>query len=109
MFYKFIVKIKTNLFSRYDNYFLQELLPNYLFGLLFFTLLLMLNELFYLVRFYIEYNVPIRQVLLLALNEIPLILSNTIPIGVLPAYLLSMGRFSIDSEIIAMNHAGCQP
>ena len=106
MFDNLIIKFKTNFFSLYDNYFYQELLPNYLFGLLFFTLLLMLNQLFYLVRFYVEYNVPLGQVLMLALNEIPLIMSNTIPIGVLPAYLLSMGRFSIDSEIVAMKSCG---
>lgn len=92
--------------SRIDVYFYKELLPNYVFGLIFFTFIMMLNQLFYLIRFYVEYNVPINQVMLLLMNLIPFLLTYTIPIGILPAYLLSMGRFSQDSEIIAMKSCG---
>lgn len=98
--------LKRLFFSKIDNYFYQELMPNYLFGLVFFTILMMLNELFFLIRFYIEYNVPLGQVFMLLINEVPFILSLTIPFGILPAYLLTLGRFSQDSEITAMKSCG---
>ncbi len=103
---KFLKMIKIDFFSTIDIYFYKELIPNYLFGLLFFTFINMLNELYYLIKFYIDYNVPIDQVFLLAANLVPFLLSYTIPIGILPAYLLSMGRLSLDSEITAMKSCG---
>lgn len=98
--------LQKGFFRKYDRYFYRELIPNYLFGTLFFTILMMLQELFFLIRFYVEYNVPLQQVFLLLANMMPLILSYTIPIGILPAYLIAMGRFSMDSEIIAMKSCG---
>lgn len=98
--------LKTNFFRRMDQYFYRELVPNYIFGTLFFTFLMMLNELFFLIKFYVEYNVPLQQVMLLLANLIPFLFSYTIPIGVLPSYLLTMGRLSGDSEIIAMKSCG---
>lgn len=98
--------LRENFFRRLDQYFYRELIPNYIFGTLFFTFLMMLNELFFLIRFYVEYNVPLQQVMLLLANLIPFLFSYTIPIGVLPSYLLTMGRLSVDSEIIAMKSCG---
>ncbi len=98
--------IKFSFISEIDIYIYKEIIPNYFFGLIFFTFILLLNQLFYIVKLYIEYNVPINQVFILLFNLIPLLLSMTIPIGILPAYLLSMGRFSQDSEIIAMKSCG---
>lgn len=97
---------KRNFFAKIDIYFYLEFIPNYLFGLAFFTALIMLNELYYLARYYFEYNVPFNQVMLLLLNLIPFLLSFSVPFAVLPAYLLTMGRFSQDSEIIAMKSCG---
>lgn len=98
--------LRRNIFSRIDRYFYKELIPNYIFGLVFFTVLLMSNELFYLAGYYIQYNIPFRQVLALLLNMIPFLLSYSIPFAVLPAYLLTMGRLSQDSEIVAMKTCG---
>lgn len=100
------LKMKRFFFSKLDLYFLKELIPNYGFGLVFFSALIMLQELFYLARFYFEYNFPLDQVLLLFLNLIPFLLSFSIPFAVLPAYLLTMGRWSSDSEIIALRSCG---
>jgi lipopolysaccharide export LptBFGC system permease protein LptF len=102
----FIKFVQVNLFRKIDVYFYRELFPNYIFGTLFFTFLMMLNELFFLIKFYVEYNVPLQQVMLLLVNLVPFLLSYTIPIGILPSYLLTMGRLSTDSEIIAMKSCG---
>lgn len=99
-------KVHHFFYLRIDRYFYSELFPNYLFGLLFFTILMMLNEFFFLIRLYVENNVPIGQVFMLLFNMLPFILTYTIPIGVLPAYLLTMGRFSHDNEFIAMRACG---
>lgn len=99
-------KLHLLFFSKFDLYFYKELLPNYIFGLSFFTLLIMLNELFYLTKYYFEYHIPMSQVMMLLLNLIPFLLSFSIPFGVLPAYLLTMGRLSQDSEIVAMRSCG---
>jgi lipopolysaccharide export system permease protein len=66
----------------------------------------MLNEVFFLAKYYFEYNVPINQVMVLLLNLIPFLLSFSIPFAVLPGYLLTMGRFSMDSEVIALKSCG---
>jgi lipopolysaccharide export LptBFGC system permease protein LptF len=105
-FDEIIKKLREFFCTKLDFYFYKELIPNYFLGLLFFTFIMMLNELYFLVRFYVEYNVPISQVFILLMNLIPFLLSSTIPIGILPAYLLTMGRLSLDSEIIAMKACG---
>ncbi len=99
-------KFKLLFWTRLDRYYYRELIPNYAFGLGFFTFLIMLNELFYMAKYYFEYNMPFNQVLLLLLNLIPFLLSFSIPFAILPAYLLTMGRFSQDSEIVAMKSTG---
>lgn len=105
------VSVKNNffqrvLFSRLDRYFYRDLLPNYLFGLLFFTFLVMLNQLVWLAKMYFEYNFPFNQVLLLLLNQLPMVISFSIPFAVLPGYLLTMSRLSQDSELTAMKSCG---
>ncbi len=103
---KFRQNFKQIFFTRLDRYFYSELLPNYAFGLMFFTFLIMLNELFYMAKYYFEYSLPFSQVLLLLINLIPFLLSFSIPFAVLPAYLLTVGRLSQDSEIVAMKSCG---
>lgn len=98
--------LKRYFLSKIDVYFYQELLPNYMFGLLFFTLILMLDELFYRIQDYVQYNMPFGQVFMLLFNEIPFMMTLTIPLSILPAYLLTLGRLSSDSEITAMKSCG---
>ncbi len=98
--------LKNNFASKLDLYFYEELIPNYVYGLLFFTFLMMLNQLFYLIKLYTVYSVPVSQIFLLLFNLIPFLLSYTIPLAILPSYLITMGRLSSDSEIIAMRSCG---
>jgi len=73
---------------------------------MFFTFLIMLNELFFLAKYYFEYNVPFNQVMVLLFNLMPFLLSFSIPFAVLPGFLLTMGRLSMDSEVIALKSCG---
>jgi len=106
MLLNFGKRLRITFFTKIDLYFYKELLPNYAFGLTFFTILIMLNELFVLTSYYFEHNVPIEQVLMLLINLIPFLLSFSMPFGILPAYLLTMGRLSQDSEFTAMRACG---
>ncbi len=103
---KFIKFLKKTFASKIDLYFYEELIPNYVYGLLFFTFLMLINQLFYLIKLYTVYNVPLSQIFLLLFNLIPFILSYTIPLAILPSYLITMGRLSSDSEIVAMKACG---
>ncbi|MCX7821027.1 MAG: LptF/LptG family permease [Brevinematales bacterium] len=102
----FIKFLKKTFSSKLDLYFYEELIPNYVYGLLFFTFLLLINQLFYLIKLYTVYNVPLSQIFLLLFNLIPFVLSYTIPLAILPSYLITMGRLSGDSEIVAMKACG---
>jgi len=101
-----VAPLKNLLFSKVSRYIYKELIPNYAFGLAFFSSLILLNEFFYMARLYIEHNVPIKQVFLLLMNLIPFLLSFSVPFAVLPAYLLTMGRLSQDSEIVGFKSCG---
>ena len=103
---KILYRLKVIFFAKIDKAFYRDLIVNYIFGLIFFSILIMLNQLFVLVRLYFEFNVPLSQVFLLLLNIIPFLLSFSIPFAILPAYLLTMGRISGDSEAIAMSSCG---
>jgi lipopolysaccharide export LptBFGC system permease protein LptF len=92
--------------SRYDWYFYREIAGNYGFGLLFLTALILLNQIFGIAKLYFEYNVPLDQVLLLLFNQIPFVMSFSIPFAVLPGYLITMGRFSMDGEVVALKSCG---
>ncbi len=89
-----------------DRYFYSQLLLNYVLGVMFFSAIVMINELYYIIRLYFEQNVPLYQVLSIFGALIPFLVSFSVPFGVLPAYLLLMGQLSQDSEIVAMRSCG---
>ncbi len=88
------------------KYTLKEIIPNYFLGLAFFTLFLLINEIFRLVAMVVEKNIQITRVLGLFVYTLPYILAVTIPIGVLVGTIFSVGRLSSDSEIVAMRASG---
>ncbi len=88
------------------KYTFKEIVPNYFLGLSFFTLILLINEIFRLVAMVVEKNIPIVRVLSLFIYTLPYILAVTIPIGVLVGTIFAIGRLSSDSEIVAMRASG---
>ncbi len=88
------------------KYTLKEIFPNYFIGLSFFTLILLINEIFRLVAMVVEKNIPIVRVLGLFIYTLPYILAVTLPIGVLLGTIFAIGRLSSDSEVTAMRSSG---
>lgn len=96
----------THFFSVLDRYFYSQLFVNYLIGLSFFSSIIMINELYYIIRYYFEQNVPLYHVLSMMGALIPFLISFSVPFGVLPAYLLLLGKLSQDSELVSMRACG---
>ena len=96
----------TWFYTSLDRYFYSQLLVNYIIGVLFFSSIIMINELYYIIRYYFEQNVPLFHVMSMFGALLPFLVSFSVPFGVLPAYLLLMGQLSQDSEIVAMRACG---
>jgi len=88
------------------RYILLETLP--LFGLCLtaFTFLFMMNKMFSWLDLILNKGVPFWEALLLYLNTIPLFMVLTVPMAVLVAVLLSLGRLGSDLEVTALKSNG---
>ncbi len=89
-----------------DKYFFIETLPPYGIGLIAFTFLLFMGRIFHLMKLVVYEGTPLIFVLRFLMYLIPSFLIFTIPIGLLLAILVSLGRLSSDSEIIALKSSG---
>lgn len=88
------------------RYILLETLP--LFGLCLaaFTFLFMMNKMFSWLDLILNKGVPFWEALLLYLNTIPLFMVLTVPMAVLVAVLLAIGRLGSDLEVTALKSNG---
>ncbi len=89
-----------------DKYFFIETLPPYGIGLVAFTFLLFMGRIYHLMKLVVYEGTPLSFVLRFLVYLIPSFLIFTIPIGFLLAILVSLGRLSSDSEIIALKSSG---
>ncbi|RTZ91919.1 MAG: LPS export ABC transporter permease LptF [Deltaproteobacteria bacterium] len=89
-----------------DKYFFIETLPPYGIGLIAFTFLLFMGRIYHLMKLVVYEGTPLSFVLKFLIYLIPSFLIFTIPIGLLLAILVSLGRLSSDSEIIALKSSG---
>jgi lipopolysaccharide export LptBFGC system permease protein LptF len=87
-------------------YIIKEFFTSFIFGILVFSLLLILNIAFELVELALSKGVAILLVLKLFLFYLPNILTLSIPMSVLFGALLSYGKLSSDNEITAMKSSG---
>lgn len=83
-------------------YIIKEFLGSFLFGLVVFSMLLILDQVFQLVDLFLSKGVPFFLVVKLLALILPNILTLAIPMGVLFGILISYGRLSEDNEITAM-------
>jgi lipopolysaccharide export LptBFGC system permease protein LptF len=88
------------------KYIVKEIVPNFFLGLIFFSLIMIIMEIFKLVAYHVEKNVPIADVAKLFIYTLPYTFALTIPIGVLVGTLLAISRLSADSEVVAMRANG---
>ncbi len=85
--------------------FLQVLGP-FIAGLALFTFILLIARIMKLVELVVNRGVPLGQVLLLFSYILPAFLEVTVPMALLLAILMSIGRMSADSEVIALRASG---
>jgi len=88
------------------KYMLRSLVPNYFVGLAFFTIMLLVNEVFRMVKLLVERNTSPDRVAQLFVFTIPYVLALTIPMAVIIASILTFGRMSTENEIVALRGSG---
>jgi lipopolysaccharide export system permease protein len=87
-------------------YILKEISPIFFVSLMTFTIILLMDKIFKLVELVVARGVNPVQILKLLMFISPSFLIFTIPMGVLVGTLLTFGRLSADSEIIAFKASG---
>lgn len=87
-------------------YILSEMVPSFLLGNFVFLLILLLFQVLRLSEFVINKGVPLNMVLQLLLYMTISFLPACIPISLLFSILLTLGRMSGDSEIVALKASG---
>jgi lipopolysaccharide export system permease protein len=88
------------------SYILKEILPIFLICLMIFTVILLMDKILKLIELIVAKGVNLSQILMLLLFISPSFLVFTIPMAVLLSILLTFGRLSSDSEIIAFKASG---
>jgi LPS export ABC transporter permease LptF len=88
------------------RYILIEFIAPFLLGLLCFTMVLLINEVFNLTKTFVAKDVNPWYLAELLIYVTPATLVVTIPMATLVGILLSFGRLSADNEIIAMKAIG---
>jgi lipopolysaccharide export system permease protein len=88
------------------RYILKELIGPAILGLVIFTFVLLLQQLFDIISLLMSRGVLLVTVIQLLTCLIPQVLGVTIPMAVLVASLLAFGRLSTDREIMAMRTSG---
>lgn len=88
------------------RYIISEMLSPFALGLLIFTFILLMNKILKLMDMVINKGVGFGEVSSLILFLLPSLLVLTIPMSILLAILITLGKFSADSEIIAMKASG---
>lgn len=89
-----------------SRYCLKEFLPPFLISLICFTCIILFDELFRLVKLFVKKGVGPLYLIESLLYIAPATVVLSIPMAALVAILLSLGRLSTDSEIMAMRASG---
>jgi lipopolysaccharide export system permease protein len=87
-------------------YILKEILPIFFIGLMVFTVILLMDKILKLIELVVNQGGGLSNILMLFLFISPSFLIVTIPVAVLLGTLLTFGRLSSDSEIIAFKASG---
>jgi lipopolysaccharide export system permease protein len=91
------------------TYLAAEVLPPFLFGLMAFTLILLIGRILKLVELVVNRGVPILQIGKLFALILPTFLEMTVPMALLMGIFLGLGRLSSDHEILALKASGISP
>ena len=88
------------------RYILKEFIGAFAFGLIIFSSILLLDQIFQLIDLFLSKGVSFGLISQLFILILPNILSLTIPMAILFGALLSYGRFAEDNEITVMKATG---
>jgi Predicted permeases len=90
-----------------DRYIISELLPPFLFGVGAFTSIgVSVDSLFYLVNQVVEKGLPIAKAIEVLLLKFPEFIVYGLPMATLLSTLMTFGRLSSDSELVALRGCG---
>jgi len=92
--------------STLNRYLFREIATPFLVGMAVFTAVLLMGRLLKLAEMVIAKGVPLASVLRMVLYMLPSFCLVTIPMALLLAVLLGMGRLSADSEVTAIKASG---
>jgi lipopolysaccharide export system permease protein len=92
-----------------SRYLIAEILPPFFFGLLAFTVVLLITRILKLIELVVTRGVPVLEIGKLLALILPTFLELTVPMAFLLAILLGLGRLSSDQEILAMKASGISP
>jgi len=97
---------KEHLLKTITKYIIKEFIPPFFLGLMCFTSILLLNEIFRLTKLFVRKGINPWYLFKLLVYVLPATLVVTIPMATLIGILLSLGRLSNDNEIMAMRASG---
>jgi lipopolysaccharide export system permease protein len=89
-----------------DRYILREFISYLLMGLLAFVGIFVIVDVFEKIDTFVDAKAPIALILRFYLSYIPVVMVEILPVAVLLATLLSLGRFARFHELTAMRVAG---
>ena len=92
--------------SRIHRYIIREISVPIVLSLLIFTFVLLMGRIPKLTELVISKGVPAQEILQLFSYLLPTFFSITVPLSFLLGILLAFGRFSADSEFIALKASG---
>lgn len=92
--------------KRITTFIAKEQLYPFLTGFIFFTFILLLQQLFSLADLIINQNAKTILVIKLFFMMLPITMSLTVPMSLLFSSITALGRLSGDSEIVALRAAG---
>jgi lipopolysaccharide export system permease protein len=92
--------------SLMDRLLYIEVATSFGFGLGLFTVLLVMNHLFYLARLVIGQGLAVETASILMLYKIPYFVAFSVPMGLLLATVLGVGKLSDHNEIAALRVTG---
>jgi LPS export ABC transporter permease LptF/LPS export ABC transporter permease LptG len=90
----------------FDRYLLREIIPPFFLGLLVYSFVLLMNQMFVLSELFIAKGVSFLVVGQIFLYLVPSILAFAVPMAVLMGILAGLSRLSSDSEIVAFRTLG---
>lgn len=89
-----------------SGYILKEFIPPFIIALTCFTVMLIFNDLFRLTKLFVKKGVNPLYLVELIFYMMPVMMVLALPMAVLVAILLALGRLSVDNEITAMKAHG---